>query len=72
MNADRVIAYCLRGWFIVALIFVFTPIVISFIFSFSPNRYPTLPLGGFSTGWYEVILAEAPVPLDVAAEMATA
>ena len=62
MNADRVIAYCLRGWFIVALIFVFTPIVISFIFSFSPNRYPTLPLGGFSTGWYEVILAEAPVP----------
>jgi spermidine/putrescine transport system permease protein len=62
MSADRVIAYCLRGWFIVALIFVFTPIVISFIFSFSPNRYPTLPLGGFSTGWYEVILAEAPVP----------
>jgi spermidine/putrescine transport system permease protein len=62
MSADRVIAYCLRGWFIVALIFIFVPIVISFIFSFSPNRYPTLPLGGFSTGWYELIVAEAPVP----------
>ncbi len=56
MSVDRLIAYVLRGWFIVALAFIFVPIVISFIFSFSPNRYPTLPLGGFSTEWYELIL----------------
>ncbi len=62
MSIDRVIAYLLRSWFILALVFIFVPIVISFIFSFSPNRYPTLPLGGFSTQWYEVILDEAPVP----------
>lgn len=62
MSIDRLIAYALRSWFILALIFIFVPIVISFIFSFSPNRYPTLPLGGFSTQWYEVILDEAPVP----------
>ncbi len=62
MSADRIIAYALRGWFFLALIFIFIPIVISFIFSFSPNRYPTLPLNGFSTQWYELIVAEAPVP----------
>lgn len=62
MSIDRIIAYALRGWFILALVFIFVPIVISFIFSFSPNRYPTLPLGGFSTGWYELIINEAPVP----------
>jgi spermidine/putrescine transport system permease protein len=62
MNADRFIAYGLRGWFLVALIFIYVPIVINFIYSFSPGRFPTLPLGGFSTGWYELILSEAPVP----------
>jgi spermidine/putrescine transport system permease protein len=62
MSADRFIAYGLRGWFLVALIFIYVPIVINFIYSFSPGRFPTLPLGGFSTGWYELILSEAPVP----------
>jgi len=62
MSIDRIIGYALRSWFILALVFIFVPIVISFIFSFSPNRYPTLPLGGFSTGWYELIMNEAPVP----------
>ena len=62
MSADRLIAYALRGWFLVALFFIFVPIIINFIYSFSPSRFPTLPLGGFSTGWYELILNEAPVP----------
>jgi len=61
MSIDRVIAYLLRSWLLLALIFVFTPIIISFIFSFSPKHYPTLPLGGFSTGWYEKIATEATV-----------
>ena len=62
MIADRLIAYALRGWFLVALFFIFIPIIINFIYSFSPGRFPTLPLGGFSTGWYELIWSEAPVP----------
>ena len=49
MSADRLIAWALRGCFLLALVFIFVPIVISFIFSFSPERYPTLPLSGFST-----------------------
>ena len=62
MTADRLIAYALRGWFLMALLFIFVPIIITFIYSFSPGRFPTLPLGGFRTGWYELILNEAPVP----------
>lgn len=62
MSTDRLITYALRGCFLLALAFIFVPIVISFIFSFSPDRYPTLPLGGFSTAWYEAIVAEPPVP----------
>ena len=62
MITDRLIACALRGWFLMALLFIFVPIIINFIYSFSPGRFPTLPLGGFSTGWYELILNEAPVP----------
>ena len=62
MTTDRLIAYALRGWFLIALFFIFIPIIINFIYSFSPGRFPTLPLGGFSTGWYELIWSEAPVP----------
>jgi spermidine/putrescine transport system permease protein len=61
MTLDRLIAYSLRAWLGVALIFVFVPIVISFIFSFSPDRFPTLPLGEVSTGWYELILTDGKV-----------
>jgi spermidine/putrescine transport system permease protein len=61
VSLDRLVAYSLRGYFVLALIFIFVPIGISFIFSFSPNRFPTLPLGEVSTIWYEAILNEAPV-----------
>jgi spermidine/putrescine transport system permease protein len=32
--------------------FIYAPIVISFIFSFSAERFPTIPLGGVSLQWY--------------------
>ena len=32
MSADRLIAYALRGWFLVALFFIFVPIIIDFIY----------------------------------------
>ena len=33
MTADRLIAYALRGWFLMALLFIFVPIIINFIYS---------------------------------------
>lgn len=42
----------------VALIFtfVFAPIFFSLVFSFNSQRFPTIPLGEFSTEWYAKIL----------------
>lgn len=59
---DRIITVSLRSYVVLALVFVFVPIVISFFFSFSADRFPTLPITDFGTVWYEAILNEAPVP----------
>ncbi|WGV16229.1 ABC transporter permease [Fuscovulum ytuae] len=42
------------GWvYLLALFtFVFAPIAASIIFSFNSDRFPTLPLGSFTTEWY--------------------
>lgn len=42
------------GWvYLLALFtFVFAPIAASIIFSFNSDRFPTLPLGSFTTDWY--------------------
>jgi len=42
----------LRGYVVLVFIFVFTPIVTSFIFSVNSDRFPTIPLGHFTTHWY--------------------
>lgn len=34
-------------------VFVFAPIVASIVFSFNSDRFPTIPLGSFTTEWYE-------------------
>lgn len=52
MNADRIIAWSLRGYIAAALLIVFAPIITSFVFSFDANRYAAIPWGGFSTKWY--------------------
>jgi spermidine/putrescine transport system permease protein len=62
VSLDRVIRSSLRGYIVIALGFVFVPIVISFIFSFNEGRFPILPIENFSTVWYEAIWNEAPVP----------
>lgn len=62
MRADGVIRGLLLGYVGLALAFIFVPIVVSFIFSFNVDRFPTLPLGGFSTVWYEAIFNEPLVP----------
>ncbi|MGL4239087.1 ABC transporter permease [Tabrizicola sp.] len=42
------------GWLYLAalFVFVFAPIAASFVFSFNSDRFPTLPLGEFTTDWY--------------------
>jgi spermidine/putrescine transport system permease protein len=41
--------------------FVFAPIVTAIIFSFDTNRFPSLPMGGLTTHWYELIFADSNV-----------
>lgn len=48
----------LRGYLALVVGFIFLPIVVSLIFSFNSDRFPTLPLGGFTTHWYETILSD--------------
>ncbi len=41
--------------------FVFAPILFSLVFSFNSQRFPTIPLGEFSTEWYERIFNDPDV-----------
>jgi spermidine/putrescine transport system permease protein len=61
MSLDRVIAAVLRAYIALALLLVFAPIIVSFIYSFDANRYATIPWGGFSTRWYAAALADPDV-----------
>ena len=61
MSADRLTAIVLRGYVVLVLALVFAPIIVSFIYSFDSNRYPTIPWGGFSTKWYEAAFADPDV-----------
>ena len=42
------------GWVYLAalFVFIFAPIAASVVFSFNSDRFPTLPLGSFTTDWY--------------------
>lgn len=42
------------GWVYLAalFLFIFAPIAASVVFSFNSDRFPTLPLGSFTTEWY--------------------
>jgi spermidine/putrescine transport system permease protein len=57
MNADRAIKASLWVCIALAFVFIFTPIVASFIFSFNSDRFPSLPLGSFSLQWYQKVLS---------------
>lgn len=48
----------MRAYVVLIFAFIFAPIVVSFIFSFSENRFPTLPINEFSTIWYQKVLDE--------------
>ncbi len=61
MNEHRLINWLFRGYVVLAFLFIFTPIAGSFVFSFNADRFPSLPLGGFSLHWYETIAADPAV-----------
>lgn len=48
----------LKAYLAVIIGFVFLPIFVSLLFSFNAARFPTLPLSGFTTVWYETIFAD--------------
>ncbi|ARE42376.1 ABC transporter permease component (plasmid) [Rhodovulum sp. P5] len=52
----------LFGLYLIALFaFVFAPILTSMVFSFNSDRFPTVPLGQFTTHWYETAFARPEV-----------
>lgn len=54
-NRNMAIDWALKAYIALALAFIFAPIAASFVFSFNVDRFPSLPLGGFSTVWYEAV-----------------
>ncbi|MDH6231913.1 spermidine/putrescine transport system permease protein [Mesorhizobium soli] len=57
-NRNRLIDWALKLYVLLAFAFIFAPIAASFVFSFNVDRFPSLPLGGFSTIWYETVAAD--------------
>ena len=50
--------WILRSYIVLVFMFVFTPILTSFVFSFNSDRFPTLPLGQFTTHWYQLAFTD--------------
>ncbi|SPH27593.1 Inner membrane ABC transporter permease protein YdcV [Ascidiaceihabitans donghaensis] len=61
MNTSRPVNVMLGLYVALVFAFVFAPIIFSMIFSFNSQRFPTIPLGDFSTEWYEKIFADPDV-----------
>lgn len=57
-NRNPLIELLLKFYLLLAFAFIFAPIGASFVFSFNVDRFPSLPLGGFSTIWYETVAAD--------------
>lgn len=55
MRNPRNLNFLLYGYVCLIFIFIFAPIVFSIVFSFNSQRFPTIPLGEFSTKWYNKI-----------------
>lgn len=54
-NRNPWIDWALKLYILLSFAFIFAPIAASFVFSFNVDRFPSLPLGGFSTTWYEAV-----------------
>jgi spermidine/putrescine transport system permease protein len=53
VSKDRALKWVLRGYTALVFLFIFAPIIASLVFSFNSDRFPTIPLGSFTTQWYE-------------------
>ena len=53
--------WVLRAYLGALFLFIFAPILASVVFSFNSDRFPTVPLGSFTTHWYETIFADPEV-----------
>ncbi len=56
MKGSRYLDGGLRVYTALIFAFIFAPILFSVVFSFNSQRFPTIPLGEFSTEWYAKIL----------------
>jgi len=61
MTAERISLWALRGYIVLVFGFIFLPIAASVVFSFNSQRFPTVPLGEFTTHWYVTILNDPDV-----------
>ena len=52
MRDDRLLRWVLRFYTALVFVFIFAPIAASLVFSFNSDRFPTIPLGSFTTQWY--------------------
>ena len=59
--SGRLLTWSLYAWLAIVFTFIFAPIIFSVIVSFNSDRFPTIPLGSFTTHWYETILADPDV-----------
>lgn len=57
-NRNPLINGALKFYVVLAYLFVFAPVLASFVFSFNSDRFPTIPLGQFSTEWYQAVAAD--------------
>lgn len=53
MKEQRLTLWLMSAYAGIAFLFIFAPIIASFVFSFNSDRFPTIPLGSFTTFWYE-------------------
>ncbi len=58
MTSNRLLNISLVIYVALVFVFVFAPIVFSMVFSLNSQRFPTIPLGEFSTEWYAKIFAD--------------
>ena len=52
MKDGRLLRWTLALYTAFIFVFVFAPIAASLVFSFNSDRFPTIPLGHFTTDWY--------------------
>ena len=61
-NRSAPVEWGLRAYLLLIFAFVFAPIAASFVFSFNVDRFPSLPLGGFSLVFDNTVMLSCSLP----------